>query len=302
MLLHLFFVNRRHQLACCNRFIEDNKIKNYKIIYFYKGFDKHLKKEFINLEFIYFLPFNLLQLSNLLSLYKDINHLKCNNIYIGDPYFYRYYTLAYLLVRYNGTVSLLDDGNTSLSLLMDMRSFFSRIKFNILLFYFLRKVNIKYDGYFFKDLQEVGKQNNLISCNFTKILVFGTSISCAGHMSEEDFLNMLNVTFSSCENILNISNVIYNPHPNENTDILKNFKNLKIDRNKKYLDSLSKNSDGVLFLSFSSSISVELALKYPKSKHKIIPLSKFIYYSNSLKREYYKIEKTYNKYGIKSFI
>lgn len=295
---HLFIVNRQHQLHCCNRYIKQNNISNYKIIYFFKEIDTSFKEASVNNTTIIFYSFQLLNLLNFSLLYKSLNKFKCDNIYIGDPYFYRYYTLAFLLLKNRGKLFLLDDGNTSLTLIISMKYFFSRLNFNKLIFYFFKKVKIEYDGYFLKDLKKIKTHINKKPNQFNKVLVFGTSISTIGQMESDTFLNMLRNVFS---NFADSFKIIYYPHPNEETYILNEFVNIKIDKQRTLLKSLNSKSENILFLTFSSSMSIELALSYPDCVHKIIPISKFIEKPKWLKREFADIENLYFENDIKFF-
>lgn len=293
---NLFIVYRQHQLTCCNRYIEENQILNYKIVYFFKDFDISFKENFSNKE-IYFYPFSLLKIPKFFSLYLNPNKLHSDNVYIGDPYFYRLYSLAFILVKNNGKLLLLDDGNTSITLIMSMRFFLTRFNLNRLLFYLLKRVKIEYDGFFIKDLNTIQNSKIVDDLNYERIFIFGTSIYSIGQLELKNYLEMLNSVISKfSENY----KVIYKPHPNEDVDVLNEFKKLKIDNHGKFLESLNSNSKNILFLTFSSSMSIELALKFPNCIHKIIPLSKYIKNNKSLKREFQAIEKMYEENNINS--
>ena len=295
MISNLFIVYRQHQMLCCNRYITENKISDYRIVYFYKNFDISLKEKSGN-DKIFFYPFISLKLSNFFSLCYGLYKFKSENVFIGDPYFYRLYSLAFVLLKNSGRLYLLDDGNTSITLIISMKRFFTRLNFNKFLFYSLKRVKIKYDGYFLKDLQKIKNQKRKDIEEFNKIIIFGTSISSIGYMKKDIFLNMLRIVFLKfSEN----TEIIYYPHPNEQTDILNEFSNIKIDKHRTLLKSLNLNTKKILFLTFSSSISVELALKYPKCTHKFIPISKFINKPKWLKREFLEIEKMYYANSIK---
>ena len=96
---NIFIVNRQHQLDCCERYIKQNKTTDYKIIYFFKEFDISFKEASANNTTIIFYSFQLLNFLNINLLYKSLKKFKCDNIYIGDPYFYRYYTLAFFIIK-----------------------------------------------------------------------------------------------------------------------------------------------------------------------------------------------------------
>ena len=177
-----------------------------------------------------------------------------------------------------------------------MKYFFSRLNFNKLTFYFFKKIKIEYDGYFLKDLKKIKTHINKKSNHFNKVLVFGTSISTIGQMESDTFLNLLRDVFS---NFADSSKIIYYPHPNEETNLLSEFSNIKIDKQRTLFKSLNSNSENILFLTFSSSMSIELALSFPNCSHKIVPISEFIEKPKWLKKEFADIEKLYFENGIK---
>lgn len=221
------------------------------------------------------------------ALLKDFDSF--DEVYISDPYFFRLYTIAIRLCSVKGKIHLLDDGNTSILLLLDSidrnKLFFWRL-------FVIKKVfrhEVIYSGNFIENLKSLETRPLSLSDD-ARCVVIGSSIVDLGFMDMNIYIAKL------AEIVRKYPESYYVPHPIERITISHaeemGFSLLH--------QSALSNEGTFIFVSFVSSLTVELALSYTSSKHTIVPISPYLT-SRKLRREYSGIEKAYCNAGIQIF-
>lgn len=279
---------RAHHVHGINRKILDGSFTHAKVKVLYFGSEEY--EQLVGIEYLEYSR-NSLEIKRFVRTVRQVRNIlgRCHEVYISDPYFSRLYTLAFCITEKYSLIHLLDDGNTSITLMYDQRNYLSITFWRIwvLKSFFSRKV--EYSGDFIKKLSNIQKQNRRIE-EFDICVIIGSSIVDLGELDEALYVGLVSKVIES------FNKVFYCPHPIE-----KRTKAIIVEREIETINiSNLKSNASCCFISFVSSLTIELAVEFQDSYHLIIPISSFIK-SPRLRKEYRLIEKTYLDAGIHLF-